>query len=73
MTEDRLPSEDIVRLEQAQEEIRAVSDRVCNDRIDNEALKDALINAEMRVSLALDVGTPGEEAGITIEGWRDVE
>lgn len=73
MTEDRLPSEDIARLERAQEEIRVVSDRVCNDRIDNEALEDALINAEMRVSIAIDVGTPGEEAAITIEGWREIE
>lgn len=73
MTEDRLPSEDIARLERAQEEIRVVSDRVCNDRIDNEALEDALINAEMRVSIAIDVGTPGEEAAITIEGGREIE
>lgn len=73
MTEDRLRSEDVARLEQAREEIRTVSCRVYTGQIDNEALEDALINAEMRVSLALDVGAPGEEPGMTAGGEGRLE
>lgn len=61
MTGDYLHPEAVDHLEGAHEEIQTIFIHVRGDQVENEALEDALINAKMYVSIALDAGTPINE------------
>lgn len=63
MTNDHLSPEAVDHLEGVREEIHTLVLHVRGDQLENEALEDALINARMYMSIALDATTPinGEE------------
>ena len=58
MTNNYLHPEAVDHLEEVHEEIHTIFIHVRDNQVKNEALEDALINAQMYVSVALDAGTP---------------